>query len=193
MAFPLPENLFVLCNQIYLGKVFAPCFSIGIRARSLNFIAVIVISSWIWLCTHTHIEGIWGIDILVRFLQEFKYFSFYCWHTNTGSGWQDGWVGWGGSGCVCAGRTRTSWAQGCSGKQHLSMLAIFHSGMVRCHWMPSVYGSVPGQRTRGPQKASQILPVQLRTEKGTPNVSLKRQLPRYTFDFLGQFVYYVFI
>jgi len=34
---------------------------------------------------HTPIEGIWGIDILVRFLQEFKYFSFYCWHTNTGS------------------------------------------------------------------------------------------------------------
>lgn len=39
---------------ILFAGVFACCFSIGIRARSLNFIAVIVISSWIWLCTHTH-------------------------------------------------------------------------------------------------------------------------------------------
>jgi len=49
---------------------------------------------------------------------------------------------------------------------------------------------------KGPEdlkKPHKSFPYSCGQKKGTPNVSLKRQLPRYTFDFLGQFVYYVFI
>lgn len=65
---------------------FAGCFSIGIRARSFNFIAVIpILVGFDYAQTHSHTHTrvclrlcALGIDILVRFLLKFKYFSFYC-------------------------------------------------------------------------------------------------------------------
>lgn len=95
--------------------MFAPCFSIGIRARSLNFIAVIVISSWIWLCTHTLPSKAFGELIsLCAFCKSSNIFHFIAdtqtqeaqevgaelgvWHSVMGRSSRAG--AW--EGCVCA-------------------------------------------------------------------------------------------